>query len=52
MKIFDMPIETVPRWKFWAARVFGRKFKVDGFLFSKFRGQIWVLSYPTHKGEE
>ena len=43
-KIFDMPIKTEPKWKFWLARILGRKVYSEGdFTFRKWRGSIWVF---------
>lgn len=44
MKIFNIPFETAPRWKFIIARIFGKTIhKDDGWLFKKWRGVIWVF---------
>ncbi len=43
-KIFDMPIKTEPKWKFWLARILGRKvYREDNFTFKEWHHCIWVF---------
>ncbi|KKN06260.1 hypothetical protein LCGC14_1079210 [marine sediment metagenome] len=44
MRLFDMPIATAPRWKFWLVRIFGKTIHEEaGFTFKCWRGKIWVF---------
>jgi hypothetical protein len=51
MTLFNMPIKTIPQWKFWLARLFGKTIhKEGGWTFKKWRGAIWVFGEQDKEG--
>jgi len=42
-KLFNIPIKTEPRWKFWLVKIFGKTIhKEAGYVFKIWRGEDWV----------